>query len=290
MKSMFTTLFISLSFLTVVQQATAGPIYSIRVGGSGPTGTGRWVAPGLSTSTDPGHSVIGTHHYEDFFNDVDREWFAQANQGSLHAGGNIDVRGRQPSLWDTVVDAGFVYDDVYFSSTENFSDITLNFDLSGVISANKIHPQWAGAGATVTLTAGLDGANRIFSRHVSATTANPSSISVIDQLVSLTFPNVKMNQDVTLSVKLHTAAAGGVAAADFSNSLNFVTGSPVFTSNSPGFVTANSVQAGIFDNQYNLPSNNVVPEPSTMSLLGIGVVGLGFFRRRTRHHSQMHPT
>ena len=63
--------------------------------------------------------------------------------------------------------------------------------------------------------------------------------------------------------------------SDFSNTLKFSTVGPVF--NLPEGYTINSPSAGIVDNHF------VVPEPSTITLAALGLLGLGYVTLRTKH-------
>jgi hypothetical protein len=88
---------------------------------------------------------------------------------------------------------------------------------------------------------------------------------------------VKLEMDTQAFVEGLGSNFGGLTAAantDFSNTLSFALAGPVF--NLPGGYTADSADAGIVSNSF------VVPEPSSLLLLGMGCIGFYACRRPVR--------
>jgi hypothetical protein len=80
-----------------------------------------------------------------------------------------------------------------------------------------------------------------------------------------------------LSLQVQSGAFGGSARAEFGNSLDLPTGIDVF--NLPVGVTANAPDSNIINNRF-VSGAAQVPEPSTLALLGSGILVLGWVRRR----------
>jgi hypothetical protein len=99
------------------------------------------------------------------------------------------------------------------------------------------------------------------------------------QTVRLPSVQVPVGSPVAFSISLASRAfasgAGASALSDFSNSLEFPTGIDVFTL--PDGFTAN---AGAYLVNNRFIDASAVPEPTCIVLVGLGVAGLGFWRRR----------
>lgn len=67
-------------------------------------------------------------------------------------------------------------------------------------------------------------------------------------------------------------------SASFASTLSFPLSGPVF--DLPDGYTGNSESGGIVDNRWIFALARPVSEPATIALLGLGLAGLGFMRRR----------
>jgi hypothetical protein len=158
------------------------------------------------------------------------------------------------------VSGDFATASVDFGVTFTAQDVghfTASLDTTGAPQCTSSFVGGAGCGAIF-----LPGA------AVTALLTRPTEVGLdVPVLIQL-----RMDVDVTAS------NFGSGSGALFNNSLDFPTGVPLFVL--PDGITVDAPDSFVLDNVFVPPGASAVPEPAALALLGAGLVGLGFARRR----------
>ena len=103
------------------------------------------------------------------------------------------------------------------------------------------------------------------------------TLGAIQSAIVLVAPNLPIDIFLELEAGSGSFGVGTSASAEFSNSLDFATGSPLF--NLPAGYTANSASSFIFDNRF-VPPPSAIPEPNVAALCVLGLIAVGAVTRR----------
>lgn len=221
--------------------------------------------------------------------------FQDKNFGEVHANvgpGSIGISARAfnnglfaPQRQE--VFASFTFDVVFGSAGSNPIDVVMNLDLSGAIDPGPLF-------STVQVRAGLPTSffSGSYSENNDPNSGSPFRDGMLSgftangatQSISTGTLSVPVNVPVTMFMRLNTIQ--GYQIEDprivFGDTLSLTTLGDVFTILGPNAdgITVNSADAGIVDNRFGQTDlGQDVPEPGTLTLLGAGLVGIGWVRR-----------
>ncbi len=278
-------LVMSLLCLALIQQvASAVPEHKVtvlpgvHVGGYGGT-----------TSADMPVQLIGSGSGVNPPNSVNANWSVRSDRGSLDASVSKDAFGNAfPSADTTQAVAEYTIDDLVFTGVGGNISTSLFLDLNGMFLFDDGEGAF-GHGRLETFIFG-PGGNYGFTGD----TGPGGSLGLLagwtypSSTIGWGIPSVALNVPNTLTVRLIAQATAGDGAfgdgmatawSDFM--VTFHTDGPVF--NLPPGVTADSPQGGIVDNRYigpASPPSGVVPEPTSLLLIVLGLGAAGCRKRR----------
>ena len=222
--------------------------------------------------------------------------FLDRNFGEVHANvgaGSIGISARafnngQFAPQRQEVFASFTFDVIFGSAGSSPIDVVMNLDLSGSIDPGPLF-------STVQVRAGLPSnfSSGSYSENNDPNSGSPFRDGMLSgftangatQSISTGILNVPVNVPVTMFMRLNTIQ--GYQPDDprilFGDTMSLTTTGDVFTILGPNAdgITVNSADAGIVDNRFGQTDFGMdVPEPGTLTLLGAGLAGLGWVRRR----------
>lgn len=244
----------------------------------------------VKTSCSANSSVVGTAAGN-----------ASAGFGSVGAGTNSATTSGTDVPIQITATAVFT-DTLTFSKTDpNAPDqfvVSLNLAFGGVVNSAAIAAVGGLAGAGVDVQVTFLGTRFLSFSHSgngAFTLSNPQGLGGTGSIlpgaggfntVLTTQQQLASVGDVFFSLQLltqvFTSNIGSSAVADFSNTLEFPTGIDVFSLPAGYTVNAGSY---LIDNRFIDPNAlppppNAIPEPSTLALFSLGLLGVAGFRRR----------
>jgi hypothetical protein len=221
-----------------------------------------------------------------------------ANGSSSASPGHVGAEANATAALDNFgarLDTTAIYSDFFVFQSANpaatTATVQLNLDMAGLLQAS-------GNSATATVdfgvtftaqdvghfTASLDtsGAPQCTSTFVGGVgcggiflPSGPIPMLTRPTIVGLGVPIfIQLRMDVGVTASNFGSGSGAL----FNNSLDFPVGVPLFVL--PDGVTVNAPDSFVFDNVFAPGGAAAVPEPGTLSILSLGLVGAGAMRRR----------